>query len=76
MAYNIFSERERVKQEVDPYQYDEIPEGRRNQIFQVINALVKYGKVGILSSINGNLSGASAVKKRVYPPKLGAFHLN
>ena len=34
MPYDIFSER--TKQETDPYRYDEIPEGLRNQIFYIL----------------------------------------
>lgn len=41
MPYNIFSEREKAKQEADTYRYDEIPEGLRNQIFYVLSDLVR-----------------------------------
>lgn len=41
MVYDIFSEREKAKQEADPYQYGEIPEGLRNQIFHVLKNIMQ-----------------------------------
>ena len=42
MTYNLYSEREkRARQEQDPYQYDYIPEGLRNQIFHIIKDILK-----------------------------------
>lgn len=42
MAYDIYSERvKQAKQEVDPYRYDEIPEGLRSQIFHTLKSLME-----------------------------------
>lgn len=40
MIFNIFSERKKAKQKPTPYQYDEIPEGLRNQIVYVLGDTV------------------------------------
>lgn len=51
MIFDIFSERMRAKQKPDPYQYDEISEELRNQIFYVLRNVMQdtsspheYGK--------------------------------
>ena len=47
MAYELYSEQvKRSKQEADPYQYDNIPEGLRNQIFHILGDVIGIRKQG------------------------------